>query len=1085
MTLSSAEQTAYRQLLQQLRAHLVVVVPPDIWQCSVNGAHSQGAMSITFDAGAAIGSYVVGDVSEHFTATVYEGGVKKARVRYKSGAAVGTGTLVLDKNDIEWADDDVIKIEFEVRPWAITPDLTNTYEDENKAYTDQNTKMHPLVWIGPPAFAFLESSYVDVEFWSDAEIDHIGTGSIGSTTWTFYNGTVTNPGAAGTAVDPFIVRYTTTGNHPVKCVKTHTNGASGVRYGWALIRSRSATPILFKSLSIQGTLDGMGGRMSAELYDADSLTLPDGAMLVLATEAYYNNVQVDYGGNWTHRENIRFVGWMDEGTVNQEPLTGTVSFDVVHPSYLDLACWPADLHDEGTTEWHMIPFLDWPKALFHLLSEHSTIPECCDVHLPDNDKILKYVDIAEANLWDQLKSQIGEAFGSVLAFDQQGALYIETNVQLLSETDRSAIDVMFTAASTDWLNFRLGSEKPREQEAQNDFVGFDYDTDDNPEPFYSLAPSRQYSFGKIGRTRGVRVDDQDESNTLSGIYNAYANAQYLNNSIQMAGHWFCFDVVPQRYFNFPLTGTETERGIIWTGDSARQLPVGYRYGWNEQGYFDVEIEFAKDSLGPPGQTGEQPEVTPAPPEPPPSTPPWIPPSVEGTVVLVGTFGAQKRSGAGVCFCLNAADAADGDDPEWTETNFGFPITKPAIMDLAVDPQNPATRAVCIARTDYVSPLVYDAAVWINNDWSGSGSWSKVLSTSEATALVNAKIGYTGIDWLNINQVATVQIGGTTYISVVVRYRAPSESGDTYDFNRYTRCLVSSNWGQSWTVGDRPECRRSGGNPSYGLSLRGFIPEVNTDAGTPGTGEIIAYDGNLYAAGKAPGGSSQGRGNVVKSADAGLTWSILGAASLGDSSSSNSGNSVRALSTGLLLTHFRVNAPNPAPPPTSFEYFANYKAAWADLDGSWAPEKVGGLAAAFQSMKTYLWSDEITWYGGKKLMVTTRSDDDKDIVLKVALKEYDPYTGLDLDPHTEVHGPNGTTVVAYPFAVIELHPTTGSQVCLLAFGEIELSTDAEQMIWYSDDYGSTFYNANGSGATGLYEMGARGLSRLLILDIPAS
>jgi len=714
MSLSAAELAVYRDTSQNARLYCVVINPSSAWTGQVNdpaGTLATGARSITFDGGVLNPAGAAWQPAGDYTLLVgtAAGGRDLGVLRYKSGAAGGAGTLVVDKNNIAWSDNSYLTVLQEIRPWAKTPDVTGTYEDETEVYTTQNSFMHPLTLMGPPAVAFLDDANVDVDWWSDIETVHITGGAAGATTWTFNDGV--NVGGAGTEANPYQIRYTAAGFHLVTCQKDWTYAgpttASHTRYGYSVILERSGVnaPYMNVEANVSTELTSHGGRASITVFDddADIAKFTSGSMVILFTETWYGGTQVDYGGNWTHRENIRFVGWLSADSVKQDPVSGSVTFEATTPAGIPITCWPANLHYDGDAEWHRIPSMatgyGCAKAMFHIISEHSTISKISDVHLPDNDKSLNWVDVSEADLWNQLEVQVGESIGAVLAFDLQGALYIEQDIQILPVGQRAAIDIMFTAADTDWFSFDLGTEGAYEKTAQNDFVSFTYDGAD-PEPWYSLAPGRQYSYGSIARGRGVRADTQAEANILAGLYLARANALFQNNRMAMGGDWFAFDVVPQRYFRFPLDGTETERGLVWpVGENAsKMIPRGVQLNWLEGGFFDVELTFAQYAAGPAGDTGEYPDVTPSPqPQPPHIPPPWIPDVGygHGEVWVFGTVSDGVAGNGGVFYTLNFVS---GNPPTFTPLNTGLGDKTHIRWGPVGDTSRSDTHLACIDET---------------------------------------------------------------------------------------------------------------------------------------------------------------------------------------------------------------------------------------------------------------------------------------------------------------------------------------------------------------------------------------------------
>jgi hypothetical protein len=714
------------------KCYVWVVKPTAIWSASVNGSPDQGARSITYDGASLVGGWTV-DV--HFTLRVENQAqtVTRGYIRYKAGASgAATGTLTVDKNNLEWVDDDVLTIYAEVRPWAITPNIPNTQEDEDKVYVDENEDMHPLTLLGPPSLVFLDGANVDTEWWATAELSHVG-GSISSTSWTYKNGV--KQSGSGTEIDPDIIRYTTAGNHFVVCEKTHSNGKSHKRYSYTIVADRTGANAPYTDVEVRasGDLNGHGGRATVVVKEGGSQNdFVDNAMVVIAAETWHSGVQAEYGGNWTFRENVKFVGWIETDSVSIEPLTGEVSFEVVHPAMMKFACWPANLADDNALSpgWHRILGMRAEQAYFHLISEHSTLDHCCDIHLPTTTLDLLYADISEASLWTQLQDQIGVVMGAVMAFDRQAAFYIEADVQKLPLASRSGVDTMFTMAASDWQALDLDKERGKESVAQVDFAAFYYSGTD-PRPWFSLAPARQYPYGSISRTRGVRADSQGDANELAGLYLAAENAEFQDNRAQMAGQWFCFDAMPQKYFILTLTGTEdwNYRGLVWSGQAAKMLVRGYDLSYNQSGYWEAQARFAQDALGPAGDTGNYPEeVDPADPPTPTPSPipiPAEPPGWPGKVFVAGML-------KGVYYSANFT-GPDGSMPTWTAVNDNLPSLDVIYFGINAGLTG-EKQQVCLLDSNR---NVYTRDTDVDDNWYSSLSEATVQGDLDASAVIES------------------------------------------------------------------------------------------------------------------------------------------------------------------------------------------------------------------------------------------------------------------------------------------------------------------------------------------------------------
>jgi len=621
MPVDANDVTRMRTRPQAADFYLAVLNPVTVWSGQVDGNHDRGATSFLFKNETELSA-----PEEHFTLWVgtaentFDVGV--LRFREKAGA-----TMIVGSNDIAWTDNQYLAIKREVRPWAVLPDLENKKEDSRKVYVDENTNLHPLGRIGPPACAILDGGTVTVNFWSDSI--SIADDGLASHAWAFEDGSPATSAIAGTADIPIEVTYTTPGQKWVKYTVTDNNGKTHVRYSTVYVFNTTSDIAMsgFKVDSLVGDLESGVWRASITItQDCDVAELPEMAQVVIFNKAYWNGAQVDVGYGWKHRENISFVGYIVKDSVRKDAETGNTTFEVTSTVSImkNLTCWGASLKSTGSAGWHTIPDMTLNLAAFHVFTEHTTLDHIADIYLDLDDITMAYIDIAEGPPYDHIKTAIGEAGRAILANNKFGQIYLEPNSQVSKEVARPD-DIMFDMEHGDWRDeISLGEERDIENTCQVDFIGFTYSGTD-PLPYGSLAPGRQWSTGNVQKVTGVRVDDQDDANIYSGLFAGNLNNEFGNVVVPMAGFWPVFDIAPQRYVRITLVASDTNRGLEWT--LVKHLPSQVVFNINnEGGYCLTDITFKQYAYGPPGITNPIPTAPPTPPPPPLPPGPPDPPS---------------------------------------------------------------------------------------------------------------------------------------------------------------------------------------------------------------------------------------------------------------------------------------------------------------------------------------------------------------------------------------------------------------------------------------------------------------------------
>lgn len=606
---SAPNITRLRKSPHTVRLGLAAFRPLIIASGTVSGTPGQGAFSISLS-----GYSETETPQQHFSVIAGssagddDGG--KTRLYSISGS-----DLQLAFNNIEWNTYTYVSILRVIEPWTVLPDLGNQTMDGRKSYVDENRLFHPLARIGPPGWIVGDDN---VNFYSNSGAVADGA-SISSHSWSFPGGTPSTSSSAGTAGSPISVTWSTATGHVPQYVKytvTDSNGKTHYRYNPQWVFTSFEDMILdFELETLSGDYDSGYWQMRFRVYEEATTTqFPQDCMIMLVCEDHYAYEKVSIGGNWTHREDVIFVGWITTGTVFRDDEDGSVSFEAVGTvgKMEALTSWPANLvYQDIPGNWNQIRGMTCDRAAFHVLTERSTLDHIADINLTANTKTLRYVDIPESDLRNQMNEYALLPIGARVLSDRQGQVYFSRNVNLRPTGERSAITVVMEMIFHDMRadpGLELGNEDMQKAVAQVDFIGFTYNGQDVT-PLYSLAPRLQHEEGRVEKIDGVRADDQAEANVLSGLYLAERNNIWREIKCP-SFNYRVFDIAPEEYTTLSLLSTDTRRGVVWSSQKllCRSVDIAFE---RELETLRVNPVFEKDSFGPPGVGGGYPTEPPS------------------------------------------------------------------------------------------------------------------------------------------------------------------------------------------------------------------------------------------------------------------------------------------------------------------------------------------------------------------------------------------------------------------------------------------------------------------------------------------
>jgi len=296
------------------------------------------------------------------------------------------------------------------------------------------------------------------------------------------------------------------------------------------------------------------------------------------------------GGNYPHRTNVVLEGWIVDETVRKDPETGDIEFEVVTVDGVMRGeeSYPVALTNRTNTaklvSWEDFYQLTLDRVLLHFAKWRSTISEVVDVTLhgdlvassPAGAEIVKYCDMDQGNLFDQISTWYVQTMLGWITSDLQSGLYGELDAQI-DDTVRAGIPTAWTVASGDRAGtLEIGRRAHRKLNSQVTLYGVDYRT-----PLGSRSPDdpHDYEGGLEEITEGIASPDQATLSLWAGNLRAKRNNVYPSVDHRWMGYWR-IDAVPQSYIVESLGASDTIRGFVWSSFKLipRTLGLEYRGG---------------------------------------------------------------------------------------------------------------------------------------------------------------------------------------------------------------------------------------------------------------------------------------------------------------------------------------------------------------------------------------------------------------------------------------------------------------------------------------------------------------------------
>ena len=605
-----------------------------------DGAITRGAMTIAYD-----GDVGEANVSAGMTlwigSTAGDHDVGTVRIR---SINTGANTLSVAENDhIEWADDLYLSCPGAMgfrEPWGIYQRMTEAagvvtfYQDYDITYNDPpDDVLPPKANAGPPVCAWLDADgHADVSFVGEQSYTTEVGAAITTWLWDFADGNpiVGTVNDEGTCAIPIVVRFTTPGFRYVSLTVTDNTAQArtAIVYVPVWIFQEGVEEPFGKVEVLSQSGDNSGWSTRLRVFQTDTADediiyrFPPGALVVLFTKTWFGDAETGVGG-FCHRTNIRFVGWLDRGTLKFDYEAGFVEFEAIGNGKLlnRIPGFAFTLEDDDTpSDWYEMNDLNVDRALHHLLHYHSTVNQVCHVERVGEGatRVLKIQIFPDASLYSQSQDHLLKDAQCLLAADRQGVLRATQDPQFLDAADRGGVAIVCGLEPIDWMGDLDATSPHAPRVGLVRLGGFHYET-----PLLAQAPGvapRQQEAEL--RVEGCILQGQAEANLWSGLALTKENNEFPQVPVTLSGYWPVFDPAFQEYLR--LTTTDPLERNAWVnkrfiirGVAFRDLPA--------EGTTATTLTLEAESVI---QTGEYVEVpVPPPPEPPgpPPEPPLPPP----------------------------------------------------------------------------------------------------------------------------------------------------------------------------------------------------------------------------------------------------------------------------------------------------------------------------------------------------------------------------------------------------------------------------------------------------------------------------
>ena len=589
---SASEQTLLDNDRHSVKLYLSAYQPSTVFSCQVTGSYDSDTQTASYYNPS--GSYEDVYDFDFLVALIgtTPGGDEKGRTYVRS--TTDSQIRFVESGYIDWASGDYITILDFIEITSIFPyNIPDPADDENVifykffdvAYTNQNgLGIGSIVNMGCDYAGFLDpaSGLCDVFYSSSGTVSLLGGGVTHN--WSFEGALTTG----STAHTPGTIQYDTPGHYKTIYEVTNASGTAtdrSTRYISIYDRPGYGAnlPILDWTITeMGGSRDSGGWRVGIKVGEVLSKpTIIDGALIVIFADEWFGTTKQNIGGNALGRQSIKFVGYVENGTVQTNYQSRDTSFTVLSPTgIMQLAeCYGFSLEGvPAATVWTEMENLNVRRGLYHYLRWHSTVMKRHDLEFSGTDQSIQYFDSDRESLYSAVQNLMSGALQGAIVSDKQGKIWAEQEPAIIDSAD-SEFPIVQAIDSYDWLGTPIIDENPFGETSFIEMGGVYYDSATQTSSAYLCgAPGASSRYrGRVKRVQGLALSGQSDLNTRAGNMLAWDNSRYPSSDFRLRTNFAQLDIAPIELMNVTMTSSENARGITWTNKAFQIRGLNWVY----------------------------------------------------------------------------------------------------------------------------------------------------------------------------------------------------------------------------------------------------------------------------------------------------------------------------------------------------------------------------------------------------------------------------------------------------------------------------------------------------------------------------
>ena len=575
---SAAETVLMNEPLQSTVLYLSIYQPDTLFSCQVTGSYDAATRAITYYG--ASGDYT--DITE-FDFLIAKvgttaGGDEKGHTYVRN--ATSTQLQFARSDHINWANGDYVTVIDFIEVTPLFPRIIQDPADElnvifykfyDVAYTNQNgAGMGSFVSMGCDYAGFLDpaSGLCNVFYTASGTANTLSKGI--SYSWEF-EGAQTTGSIAHTPGD---IVYDTPGHYKTVLEVTVTGSAvvdRGTRYVSIYNRPGYGNnlPIInFGLTEISGNRESGGWRVGFKVDQTVAKpSIVDGALVVIFADERFGSTVQNIGGNALGRKSIKFVGYIENGSIQTNYQDNDVTFTALSPTgVMQLAeCYGISLASKASpTTWYEMLNMTIQRAAYHYLRWHSTVLKRHDFEFVGVDRDLQYFENDRESLYASMQTLLHRRMATLVS-DSQGKLWAEQE-PFARGTPETVYETSLAMTKNHWLDTPNIDEIQISTTAWIEMGGIFYaPATDTFSAHLASAPGVAPKYrGKVERTQGLALGGQAELNTLVGNKLAWDNSRYPSSDYKLRHPFPNLDIAPQEYITVTMAASDNPRNLAWT-----------------------------------------------------------------------------------------------------------------------------------------------------------------------------------------------------------------------------------------------------------------------------------------------------------------------------------------------------------------------------------------------------------------------------------------------------------------------------------------------------------------------------------------